>query len=128
MNGQFGALRHAHGMEVELLVVPDCPHETTAYDLIHSALKQLDLRASIITTVIETDEHAVERRFQGSPTILVNGRDPFSQPGAPVGMACRMYETPAGLAGVPPLDEFCQALALATPARHVRVNRWDDRP
>ena len=97
-------------MDVELLVVPNCPNEVTAYDLTRASLGELDLHASISTTVIESDEQAHARRFTGSPTFLVNGLDPFVEPGAAVGVACRVYRTPSGLAGVPSSEELREAL------------------
>ena len=98
------------GMDVELLVVPDCPNEVSAYALTQAALIQLDVAASVTTTVITDDEHAQARGFTGSPTFLLNGRDPFAEPGAAVGVACRVYRTPTGLAGVPSLEELCAVL------------------
>jgi hypothetical protein len=97
-------------MDVELLVVTECPHEASAYDLTVAALAELDASASVSVTVIESDEQAQARGFTGSPTFLINGRDPFAQAGAPVGLACRMYQTASGLAGVPGLAELREAL------------------
>lgn len=103
-------------MDVELLVVPDCPNEVSAYDLTRAALADLDLKAAVSTTVIDSDEEAQARGFTGSPTFLINGRDPFAEPGAAVGVACRVYRTPAGLAGVPPLAELREELRRAATA------------
>ena len=85
-------------MDVELLVVPHCPNEVLAYDLTRAALAELNLRAYVTTT------------------FLVNGLDPFAVPGAAVGVACRLYRTPTGLAGVPSLDELREALRRASRA------------
>ncbi len=98
------------GMDVELLVVPDCPHEMAAAELTRAALEAVGSSTSITTTVIATEAEARARGFTGSPTFLVNGRDLFAQPGAGVGVACRVYPTPAGLAGVPSLDDLRDAL------------------
>ena len=100
-------------MDVELLVVPDCPNEVSAYDLTRTALAELDLSAAVTMTVIESDEQAQARAFTGSPTFLINGRDPFAEPGAGVGVACRVYRTPGGLAGVPTLEELLEELRRA---------------
>ncbi|KQV63390.1 hypothetical protein ASC64_17520 [Nocardioides sp. Root122] len=97
-------------MDVELLVVPDCPHETSAYDLTLTALAELDIAASVAVTVIESDDQARERGFTGSPTFLIDGRDPFAEPDSAVGLACRMYRTQSGLAGVPGLDALREKL------------------
>lgn len=93
-------------MDVELLVVPDCPNESPAYDLVQAALADLDVAASVSVTVIESDDQARKRGFIGSPTFLINGRDPFANANAAVGVTCRMYQTPSGLAGVPPFEEL----------------------
>ncbi|KOU36500.1 hypothetical protein ADK54_33240 [Streptomyces sp. WM6378] len=51
--------------------------------------------------------------FTGSPTILADGRDPFAEPGRAPGVACRVYRSADGLAGVPALDELRDALRTA---------------
>lgn len=104
---------HPEGMKVELLVVPDCPNELPAHALAVAALAELDLAVSVITTVIADDAAAQARGFTGSPTFLIDGRDPFAEPDASVGVACRVYRTPSGLAGVPTLEELTSALQTA---------------
>lgn len=97
-------------MDVELLVVPDCPNEAVAHELIRRALADLGVTATVRTTVVESDERARARGFTGSPMFLINGRDPFTEPGAAVAVACRVYRTPAGLAGVPTPEQLRDAL------------------
>lgn len=97
-------------VEVELLGVSDCPNEVSAHDLTWAALAELDIAASVTTTVIIDDAQAQARGFTGSPTFLINGRDPFAEPGAAVGLACRLYRTPTGIAGVPSLEDLREAL------------------
>jgi len=60
---------------------------------------------------VETPEAAEALEFRGSPTILVDGRDPFASGDAPVGLTCRIYQTPDGPAGSPTLTQLRQALA-----------------
>jgi hypothetical protein len=62
---------------------------------------------------VETDEQAQELSFRGSPTVLVNGHDPFADPSAPVGLACRVYPTATGLAGAPSVAELAAVLRAA---------------
>jgi hypothetical protein len=64
---------------------------------------------SVRTTVIASQEQAQERGFVGSPTILINGIDPFRVAGRSPSYACRVYATPAGLSGVPPLGDVISA-------------------
>ena len=101
---------------MELLVVPDCPNQVLAHELTRAAVAELGAEASVTTTVIDTDAHAQARGFTGSPTFLINGRDPFAEPGAAVAVACRMYRTRAGLAGVPTLTELREAMRRAVTA------------
>lgn len=84
------------------MVVPDCPDEGAAADLLRRALDDVGLRETGFATPVVTGQEEAERiGFTGSPTILVDGRDPFAEPGRVPGLACRVYRTPGGLAGVP---------------------------
>jgi len=102
-------------VDVELLVVADCPNEALASVLLRAALDDVGLPgARFRTTVVATQEEAERRGFTGSPTILVDGRDPFAAPGAVPALACRVYRTrTGGPAGIPPLGELRQALRRA---------------
>jgi hypothetical protein len=102
-------------VDVELLVVPDCPNESVALSVLRLAFDRVGLAAqSVRTTVIASQEQAQERGFVGSPTILINGVDPFGAAGQSPAYACRVYATPAGLSGVPPLDDVISALTAAS--------------
>jgi hypothetical protein len=101
-------------VDVELLVVPDCPNESGALSVLRLAFAAVGLTAQAVrTTVIASHEQAQELGFVGSPTILINGVDPFGVPGQSPAMACRVYATPAGLSGVPPLADIVTAVAAA---------------
>jgi hypothetical protein len=102
-------------VDVELLVVPDCPNESVAQSVLRLAFDRVGLAAQTVrTTVIASQEQAQERGFVGSPTILINGVDPFAAAGQSPAYACRVYATPAGLSGVPPLADVISALTAAT--------------
>ena len=47
--------------------------------------------------VIDTEEQAARWGMTGSPTLLIDGRDPFGSQGAPPALACRLYPGPADL-------------------------------
>ena len=107
-------------MDIELLVVEDCPHAPAAAALLRHALDDLGLRdIAYRTTTITTEEQAVERGFAGSPSFHVNGNDVFPLPGNPTAVACRLYPTAAGRAGTPGLADLRSALASGdnTPQR-----------
>jgi len=100
-------------MRIELLVVPDCPHEDAAAELIATAVADTGVQAQVTRTVIISQDQARRRAFVGSPTILLNGCDPFADPAAVTAMACRLYSTPEGMRGVPALRDLRQALKRA---------------
>ena len=69
-------------MEIELLIVPGCPHEAAAAELITTAVADTGVQAGVTHTVITNLDQARRRSFAGSPTILINGSDPFADPAA----------------------------------------------
>ncbi|GGU90026.1 hypothetical protein GCM10010211_65740 [Streptomyces albospinus] len=99
-------------MKIEVLVVPDCPHEKAAVELLRRALDDVGLTDVTWDTQVVADQDEAERiGFTGSPTFLIDGRDLFAEPGRAAGLTCRMYATPQGPAGLPTLDQLRQALA-----------------
>jgi hypothetical protein len=56
---------------------------------------------AVTVSVISSRADAEHRGFSGSPTILINGAEPFAEPARAPAVACRVYRTPAGLRGVP---------------------------
>ena len=59
---------------------------------------------------VETSEGAEHLRFVGSPTVLIEGRDPFAVEATEFGLACRIYQTATGPAGSPTVEELLNAL------------------
>jgi hypothetical protein len=101
-------------MDIELLVVPDCPNEPVAAAMLRAALDDVGLTSTTFrTTVIDTQQRAEQRGFTGSPTILIGGLDPFVEPGRAPALACRIYRSDTGTAGVPPLVELRQVIKRA---------------
>ncbi len=97
-------------LQIELLVVPGCPNEGVAAELIATAVADTGVASTVTRTVIVTEAEAEQRSFIGSPTILLNGLDAFPVSQASVGLACRLYSTPDGLRGVPGLRDLRQSL------------------
>ena len=93
----------------------NCPNESVALSVLRLAFDRVGLAAQPVrTTVLASQGQAQERGFVGSPTILINGVDPFRADGQSPAHACRVYATPAGLSGVPPLDDVISALTVAS--------------
>jgi len=95
-------------MDVELLVIPDCPHAEPALRLVLDALADLGLADVRPRMTVVTD--SADHRLAGSPTILIDGTDPFAAPVPVSGLACRVYPGPAGL---PSLSSMHAALDAA---------------
>lgn len=96
-------------MNVELLVVPNCPNEVQTATLLRSALDDVGLGSlQFTTTTVSTVEDAERYQFIGSPTILIDGVDPFAASGRPASVACRLYP-----GGSPDLHTLRRALKLA---------------
>ena len=101
-------------MNVELLVVPNCPLADDTESLLATALRDVGLTDVTITTATITSELEAKRRgFTGSPTMLIDGLDPFAQAGQPPSLACRIYLNPNGLSGIPDLRQRRKALKQA---------------
>lgn len=101
-------------MDVELLVVAGCPSGTGAAALVQSAMRDIGLSDIKITVTVIGTQHEAERRgFPGSPTILINGDDPFTEPGQTPALACRIYAHATGPSGLPDLRLLRQALKRA---------------
>ena len=104
-------------MEIEVLVVPDCPHRAAAVGLVRELLDELRLSTTQIRIgVIDTAAEAVRRGFAGSPTILVDGVDPFAELGQPAALACRIYRGEAGAGPLPDKQALRRILRAARAA------------
>lgn len=98
-------------MNVTLQYFDGCPNWRLADERLREALRQAAVEHSQVTyEKIETHEQAEEAGFRGSPTILLNGGDPFATPEAPVGLSCRIYLTDAGPDGAPSLGQLAVLL------------------
>ena len=71
-------------MDVELLVVRECPNEAAAAQLLHNGLDDIGLPdKDFHITVVAGQGDAERRGFTGSPAFFVDGTDLFREPGRP---------------------------------------------
>lgn len=101
-------------MRVEMLIVPDCPNSPVLRERLALALAgRTDVE--VAEHVVDGQAEAEHRGMHGSPTLLVEGRDPFAAPGAPASMSCRLYRSADGrVGGAPSVEELRRV--LGTPA------------
>lgn len=100
----------AESPSVQLLHIPDCPGWRRAERNLREALDATgNDQVQVSVRVIGSAGDAANTAFGGSPTILIDGRDPFV--GAPTTeLACRVYLTEDGLAPSPTTHQFIEVL------------------
>ena len=75
---------------VRLLYFHDCPNWRVARARLKEALARIGADPdAVVYKQVTTVEQAEALGFRGSPTILVDGTDPFADPDAPTGLTCR---------------------------------------
>ena len=94
-------------MKLELLYFDSCPNWRIAAERLDDVATRHGL--TVNRRLVTTPEEAETGRFRGSPTILLDGEDPFASGDEPVGLACRVYQTPDGPA-VSPTTEQLEAI------------------
>lgn len=99
-------------MKITIQYFDGCPHWKLADHRVQEVLRsggrgdvQLDYQ------LIDSPETAARVGFHGSPTILIDGRDPFITGAEPVGMTCRVYRTEQGAQGAPTVAQLQTVLA-----------------
>lgn len=94
-----------------LLYFEGFPNWRVADERIADALERLGRDDVAVTRrQVATAEQAEQEGFGGSPTVLVDGRDPFADRQTPIGMACQVYRTDDGTQGAPSVEQLVAAL------------------
>jgi hypothetical protein len=98
-------------MRIDVLTFEGCPNAHAAVELVNGVVNELHVDADVREIRVESAEEAERLRFLGSPTVRVDGHDvePGAGERADYALACRVYQTPAGTAGVPDRDWIMQA-------------------
>ncbi|WP_308165548.1 alkylmercury lyase [Nocardia noduli] len=102
-------------MKLEILQVTDCPNVAVLEQRLRRAIAGTGIEIDIVHRVIDDVDQAAEAGMTGSPTLLVEGRDPFAVPGQLASVSCRLYRTSGGIEGAPSVAALRQALASTTP-------------
>lgn len=100
---------YGSGMRIELLHVADCPNVAVARERIGLALGQVGVVATVTEVEVTTPEQAHTAGMNGSPTILVDGEDPFG--GAGPSLTCRLYRIGESVEGTPPVAALVEAFS-----------------
>jgi len=103
-------------MRITVLAVPGCPNAPVMRERIATALG--GRTAHIAMVEVSEDDEAARCGMTGSPTVLLDGIDPFAAAGAVPGVSCRLYRDEDGLTvGAPSVALLLRALAAAEAGR-----------
>jgi hypothetical protein len=99
-------------MYLTVLAVADCPNAPILDDRLAAVL---DGQAGVPVSheLISDEGEAARWGMHGSPTLLIDGADPFAQPRQPPSMSCRLYRDDSGQPSVSQLHQAIEQ-ALAT--------------
>ena len=102
-------------MRLHILHVPDCPNVAVLEQRLIEALTGCADEVEIRHHVVNDPESAADSGMTGSPTLLVDGVDPFALTRLAPSLSCRLYRDDDGRpAGAPSVAELRGALADAS--------------
>ena len=100
-------------LELMVLTVPDCPNGPLMLERLAEALAGQP-GARLTSHVVHDEADAVRFGMNGSPTLLIDGVDPFVAAGTSAGVSCRIYRDDTGHTdGVPSVEALRLALRQA---------------
>jgi hypothetical protein len=99
-------------MDLVLLTVPDCPNAAAFEEHLAAALAGHPA-AAVRRRVVSDEREAAEAGMHGSPTLLIDGSDPFAAPGEPPSLSCRLYRDASGRTGPVPTVEALRSVLTA---------------
>lgn len=97
-------------MKIELLYFDGCPNWRQTQRDLQEAIAATGVDATVSCVHVGTEEDAQRLSFRGSPTVLVDGADPFASEDAPIGLSCRLFGTREGLRGTPTVEQLVAVL------------------
>lgn len=98
-------------MDVALLYFDGCPNHHATLALLETLLSETGWDGDVRLVNVDSQERAEDLSFRRSPTVLIDGDDPFLDSEALVGLSCRIYPTARGYRGTPPEPELRAAIA-----------------
>lgn len=99
-------------MNITLQYFDSCPNWRT----LDQRLTEATQGSSDVTVnyqPVETHEEAIRLDFHGSPTLRIEGIDPFADGTESAGLACRVYSTPLGPAGAPTIKQLRSVVGMS---------------
>jgi len=110
------------GMMLEVLHIPDCPNLGPMLERLQDVT---DL--PVATRTISTTVEALAQGMAGSPTLLVNGVDPFADGRTENSVSCRIYRDERGrMVPVPSREQLRAAVSIDGPSLDMATIRSTD--
>jgi len=101
-------------MQASLIYFDSCPNWRVARERLRRAINSAEVGAvSVVVRVVITHREAVACGLCGSPTILIDGADPFAGVDLQTGIYCRRFTTEAGPDVAPSVAQLVAALRRA---------------
>lgn len=99
-------------MKIVLQYFDSCPNWKITDQRIRDVITAHSLDADYQQQLVRSPDEAEVHDFHGSPSILVDGVDPFATEGTSVAYACRIYMTDGGHAEAPTIEQIAAALGV----------------
>lgn len=97
-------------MDIEIVYFDGCPNWKLAHQRVLEALNAAGhADAEVRLHLVANPTEAQEAGMHGSPTILVDGQDPFPKASDAI-WSCRLYQTDSGFEGAPSVSALVEAL------------------
>ena len=101
-------------MQASLIYFDSCPNWRVARERLGRAIQSAEVGAvGLVVRVVITHREAVACGLCGSPTILIDGADPFAGVDLQTGIYCRQFRTESGLDVAPSVAQLVAALRRA---------------
>ncbi len=115
-------------MRLRILHVPDCPNVALLDERLSDLLGERP-GIEVVREVVDTGDDAAAAGMAGSPTLLVDGVDPFAEPGQAPSLSCRLYPDETGrLDRAPSAARLRRALHLDPHPAASSAEEIDARP
>ena len=103
-------------IQVTIHYFDGCPNWKNAEARVRQVIEELGLgdRVTISFELVAWSEGAEATGFRGSPTVLIDGADPFANDAAPAGLSCRVYTTEDGFDVTPSKSQLREALKVVS--------------
>jgi hypothetical protein len=100
-------------MKLEIVHVPGCPHVALLEQRLDQVLADHPGLVERAYRVVDDLASAEAVGVTGSPTLLVDGVDPFAETGLAPGVSCRLYRDEGGqVHGAPTVEALRHGLGL----------------